>query len=857
MAKVALSDRQPKVQGATTPGEVDARTPSVAVHLLDVGQQQYGDAVLCIFGGKISVLIDGAHPGNYTDDGRAHPSLQSQIADLLGQPEDKCKVDLLIVTHGHSDHIGCLPALVEAEILGARWALVADPGLAWGRKGGHVPDASTLTTDQILVAALREEPLSPLTDDSTVQEFLTDAASLETKYNAMLDQLGKAGTSVVRLGRDNPADLVSAFASIGLVIHGPSQDILLKLAEMISDRGRDFDALSQLDKTDLVVAYKQLMLTRIDAQDKAGSIGALVNCQSIVTSFQYEGVRLLFSGDMQFQDPEIGDSDVTAALFALRKQVARGKYDFVKLGHHGSYNAFSEEMLGELSSTKWYGICAGSGSRSHPNPETLSVLKEHTSEITWLRTDRNGQSSYLFPKGNDSVQITRGKANDARPNSVDVLPESMIRPAAVPEGAKLTQAVAEGPKEAAPAPGVVQVVARLPFGGTVNLSISSGEAERLGIEAGAARGAIGRGAPSRDGVQLAGGRQLPRLLFVTSSDRLKANIGSEEGEGVFSLLRSQHCEVLDIPGGVDVSAAASLVRARVVNGVAGIVLLGGYDVVPSERRDCIPQGLASKVRRDEDPDSFVVWSDDVYGDTDGDGWPELPVSRIPDGKSADLVYSALAAAPKPSSVRRSGVRNVKRPFADGIYADLPGTEKMQQSKPIVSESNPDLSGQHLYLMLHGSSTDGTRFWGEETVQNRPAIHLTNLELASPHVVFAGCCWGALPVDKLASDAKPGAPLGSRTPGQSIALRFLLSGTTGFVGCTGAHYSPTEAPFAYFGGPIHEAFWSEYAKSNSPATALLEAKRLYRKGMPHGQTSAASQAVEYKILNQFTCLGLGW
>ncbi|MDI3288205.1 hypothetical protein [Polyangium sp. 15x6] len=33
------------------------------ITLLDVGAEQYGDAVLCRFGG-ISVLIDGAHPGD-------------------------------------------------------------------------------------------------------------------------------------------------------------------------------------------------------------------------------------------------------------------------------------------------------------------------------------------------------------------------------------------------------------------------------------------------------------------------------------------------------------------------------------------------------------------------------------------------------------------------------------------------------------------------------------------------------------------------------------------------------------------------------------------------------------------------
>src|SRR6266850_131652 len=94
----------------------DPAPTSFKIHLLDVGPTKYGDAILCQFGSR-SVLIDGAHPGNYKDYGPEHPSLQSQIASLLGQSSDHVRVDLLIVTHAHSDHIGCLSYLVNNDIL--------------------------------------------------------------------------------------------------------------------------------------------------------------------------------------------------------------------------------------------------------------------------------------------------------------------------------------------------------------------------------------------------------------------------------------------------------------------------------------------------------------------------------------------------------------------------------------------------------------------------------------------------------------------------------------------------------------------------------------------------------------------
>jgi hypothetical protein len=86
---------------------------------------------------------------------------------------------------------------------------------------------------------------------------------------------------------------------------------------------------------------------------------------------------------------------------------------------------------------------------------------------------------------------------------------------------------------------------------------------------------------------------------------------------------------------------------------------------------------------------------------------------------------------------------------------------------------------------------------------------------------------------------------------------LARGANAFVGCTGAHYSPVEPPFDYFGGPLHAAFWHFYNLGFCAAEALFKAKIEYINQMPHGRTTPIQQAIEYKILRQFTCLGLGW
>src|SRR4051812_2357424 len=77
------------------------------VRLLDVGPNQYGDCILCRLGGK-TILIDGAHPGD--DSSSAFVNIKKQLTALIGAPP--FKVDLLVVTHTHIDHTGCLPTMV-------------------------------------------------------------------------------------------------------------------------------------------------------------------------------------------------------------------------------------------------------------------------------------------------------------------------------------------------------------------------------------------------------------------------------------------------------------------------------------------------------------------------------------------------------------------------------------------------------------------------------------------------------------------------------------------------------------------------------------------------------------------------
>lgn len=847
--------------------EFDLNSP-IRINLLDVGPEEYGDALLCEFG-NVTVLIDGAHPGNHQASGR-HPSIPDQIGKLLNR-QPPFHVSLLIISHAHLDHIGCLPRLVQDHIVEFDWALVTDPQLGWGRGGGEDRDGLIPNDDvRRLAASMHEEIRTDRTDDEQLARFLTDAMTLEQTYMEMLESLEARGTRVIRHGRDSTAPLIRAFTSVGLRILGPARNHLLECADLIN--GSSHDSIARATDMfrgdaalDPVRAYRRITAGGIDAID-AGRSGPAVNLQSSVVIFNVQDHKFLFGGDMQFEDPQVNNDVVLQSVRRLRQKIkAEAPFSFVKLCHHGSFNAFSEEILGELGDTRVFGICAGEGSKHHPNRSTLEVLEEHRQRIRWARTDHNGQVTFTFTDGPTDIRLTKGSINDPQPNSEDVLVPAGPTEVAASETNEPLPLAPTVPERAQPLTSVttttnqVEIHAKIPH-------VSTRVTITVDVEP---RGSTAQptSTPDEDRplprLNIAAGRSLPELFFVTSKQALAANIGTAETNHLLTSMRSHNLALYDeLPrGSSDPASVAEIVKGQLGQkpGVRGIVIIGGYDVVPSQIRDCLPTSLRQGLPSNEDPDQFAVWSDDIYGLPDAAGMPTLSVSRVPDGKSAQLVFAAIQAKNVPLDNPRTGVRNVARPFAQPIYESLPGTANMLVSKPSVFNQNPtpNLQADRVYFMLHGDYVDSTRFWGEGTTNNSEAVNISNVPQQSGRVVFAGCCWGALVADTPAGLVEPNRPFGQKSADASIALTFLSNGANAFVGCTGAHYSPTEAPYQYFGGPMHQAFWRAFNAGAPAAEALLRAKREYSSGIPHGQTSALSRAIEYKILRQYTCLGLGW
>lgn len=836
--------------------------------MLDMGSKIYGDCLL-VAANNQTILIDGGHPGDHKPRGGSEPSIPEQFATLFGHA-GPYPIDLLIVTHCHSDHIGCLPEMVKEGTILVKSALVADPDLGF-------PQSPTDTrVDQrfdSVVRAMREEPRADLPPDE-LREFLQDAVKLETRYRDMLSRLSDGGCRVSLFkGKNSSTDAIEAeFSGLELKVLGPTASHLKKCRDSILQFDRRVtDALVRIQSHDRLQGVDVEQVYRMLAADEPRRIflpddlqefldmpgkGAAINNQSIILSFKLDGGAFLLTGDMQLEKAEV--TPLNADMKKLLSTIAdAGPYKFVKAAHHASYNGLGEDVFAALGEVDAIGISTGRQDPGHPHSSVLALLKERRNRVSWARTDKNGLVHVIIREGDVLMRLARGALDDDGINARDAAPPVTALPEAPPTTPRPIPA-APPPSQVTPTfsveSGTVEIVARIPHRRTrVTLTIdiapeaNDGPAAPLGVDQ-ARRLEL----PAR----------LPKLLFVTNGRRLCENIGSSEAAAILDAIRRGEHALVDIDQNGN---APNVVRSALaaLPEVKGVVIIGGYDIVPSERYDSLPPSLRAALAfgvSDSEPDDFIVWSDQVYGDRDGDGLADLPVSRIPDGHSAQLVRTALTAPATGENGNRFGIRNARRPFADGIFErHLRAAPPMHRSQPVGHQmlGPSELDADMIYVMLHGSDSDASRFWGETQVGSIEAMHVGNIPNPCGATVLSGCCWGALTVKDKASAYDPRSPIRALRQEESLALSFLAAGARSFVGCTGAHYSPLDGDMNFFGAPMHDAFWKFVKQGHPPALALFEAKLDYLSGMPHGRVSLEEQAIEHKILRQFTCLGLGW
>lgn len=433
------------------------------IYLLDVGNTKYGDCLVVLQGNR-SILIDGAHPGDQS-------RLAGQFKIIFDQA-GPFHFDLLVVTHCHSDHIGCLPKLVEDGTVTFKHALVADEKFGWGRDSQDHSDVDAMPSDvQKILLALQEEPVDDASDEE-VEKLLEDASTLESKYKAMLASLKDAGVKIIRYGRDAASKvsaLEHAFSDFGMKVLGPTQAHLLVCASRIAAANNDaMDALESDDVIEtpggLVAAYRRAVRAEarraVDSfsdaplEDRPG-VGAAKNDQSIVLVFEEGGTKALLAGDMQFAAHEV--PGLEEEMTALREVVSeQGPYDFIKLSHHTSYNGFNMDVWCEWATptdTYKFAHTGGRNDAGHPDGGVLAMLKEYRDQLEFARTDRNGLISVELTGNGVTMTPSRGSLNNFARNS----PPDALTPTVKKEAAETTRIVAVADDRS-----VIEVVAKVP-----------------------------------------------------------------------------------------------------------------------------------------------------------------------------------------------------------------------------------------------------------------------------------------------------------------------------------------------------------------------------------------------------------
>ena len=136
-----------------------------------------------------------------------------------------------------------------------------------------------------------------------------------------------------------------------IIVHAPTSEMLSRAMAKMEEADAQLATVS-----DWSLSLNELMYKPYPSADTS-----IANQSSIVFTFEYAGIRILFCGD------------------AWAENIPGGKFDLVKLSHHGSIRNVSEALLTRIQSEKFL-ICADG--TSHPNKETIAKLLKQYGRIS-------------------------------------------------------------------------------------------------------------------------------------------------------------------------------------------------------------------------------------------------------------------------------------------------------------------------------------------------------------------------------------------------------------------------------------------------------------------------------------------
>lgn len=316
---------------------------------------ELGDCIYCRIRGARS---DGSDFHMLIDCGSWGPevALKSAMKHLKeGLPAagaHKKRLDLLVVTHEHKDHIAGFDADLFSDLeIGAIWMSTAmNRDHKQSERAFALQDFARRAMRGLAATSLALGPevqdlvdLYSVTNDvaiETLQKTLPEANGIEPKYV-------HAGDTAESLGLDlNGAtiDVLGPENDIDGYYLGQDPDLSLRALEEATKRFEQNVAVSaKAIPTNISLADFRRLQSRMmsGALAFADEAGAVINNTSVVLLIEWKGKRLLFVGDAEW-DTRFRQGKKNASwnvMWELRKEKLGKPLDFLKVGHHGSINA--------------------------------------------------------------------------------------------------------------------------------------------------------------------------------------------------------------------------------------------------------------------------------------------------------------------------------------------------------------------------------------------------------------------------------------------------------------------------------------------------------------------------------------
>lgn len=334
----------------------------IAIHMFNVG---FGDCFLVeipLPDHMCRVLFDcGRHKGGND----ANQALADQVFAAATDPDGTPRIDLVVATHRHKDHVSGFGAKgwdkVEVREVWMPWTENPDDDQARG-----IAERQVAAAKAALKAFGPEEGLTGLAADmfGVVGLALTNAAAMDTLYH------GFAGKPVRRYLPDGdppqPPRTLPGAAGVRLHVLGPPRDekvlgamdppkaeTFRKMAAAAEHAGDDEAPIRPFgaqwtqcpQANDLLPDADRTHISNLsegaDLEGLAALIDNAINNTSLVVMIEVGEANLLFCADAQW-----GNWQAILARPEARELI--GNTTFLKVGHHASHNASPVTLISKL-----------------------------------------------------------------------------------------------------------------------------------------------------------------------------------------------------------------------------------------------------------------------------------------------------------------------------------------------------------------------------------------------------------------------------------------------------------------------------------------------------------------------------